>query len=115
MNTDEGEAETEAFKPPPKMSELNLPQQPPIPTMVQQQQQQHHQPPMGGMPPPFMGSVPAPEPVPSPMAAPMMNPGQQEAVDAASRVPTNNLQSNQFKLQRNRSESLGRILCGSEF
>lgn len=94
------------------MSELNLPQQQqqppqmaPIPAMSQ------------GMPPPaqspaFMG---APAPVPAPSMAPMMmmNPGQQQpsaedasAVDGGggSRVPTNNLQSNQFKLQRNRSK-----------
>lgn len=119
INQDEGEAEGEAFKPPPKMSELNLPQQ-------QQQQPPQMQTPIPamsqGMPPPaqspaFMG---APAPVPTPSMAPMMmmNPGQQQpsqqqqpsvedasAVDGGgNRVPTNNLQSNQFKLQRNRSK-----------
>lgn len=124
INQDEGEAESEAFKPPPKMSEFNLPQQsmgqPPLMTSMQsmgqgQGQPQQQQPmPMQGMPPPaqspaFMGT---PAPVPTPSMAPMMmnpNPGQPtaedpSAVDGANRVPTNNLQSNQFKLQRNRSE-----------
>lgn len=129
INQDEGEVEGEAFKPPPKMSELNLPQQqspppmgmapiPAMPTPHQQQPMHQGMPPIGGAggSASFMG---APAPVPSPMPM-MMNPGQVtgamqtmqpaedgSAVDGgggAPRVPTNNLQSNQFKLQRNRSE-----------
>lgn len=93
------------------MSELNLPQQPqmaPIPTMPQQQPPMQQQV-MPGMPPaaqspPFMSAG-------APVPTPMMNAGQQpqlaedpSTVDGANRQATNNLQSNQFKLQRNRSK-----------
>lgn len=121
VNTDEGEAEQEAFKPPPKMSELSLPQQQqpqppmehpqmmPMPSMVQQPQ-----PLTATLPVPSFQTVPAPVSTPMSMGM-MMDPGQAaqpmgsedvSAVDGgASRQVTNNLQSNQFKLQRNRSES----------
>lgn len=106
INTDEGEAETEAFKPPPKMSELNLPQQPMGQPQVQAMPMQTQ-----GVPPPSFTTAPAPVPAsmaPTPMmSVPQPMPGGDDvnAVDGANRqAATNNLQSNQFKLQRNRSE-----------
>lgn len=106
INTDEGEAESEAFKPPPKMSELNLPQQPMGQPQMQGMAMQSQ-----GMPPPSFTTTPAPVPTPiapTPMMSlpqgvqPMAGGEDVSAIDGANRH--NNLQSNQFKLQRNRSE-----------
>lgn len=112
MNTEEGEGESEAFRPPPKMSELNLPQQPvpmgSAPVMSQ--------PPMPGMPPAAQSPsfMTAAAPVPTPMVNQPMNQNQPQLPQAAEDAQNgdngnrtsapNNLQSNQFKLQRNRSK-----------
>lgn len=92
-------AEEEAFKPPPKMSDLGM--QPPM-------QMQTISPPVQPSPMAFQSAVPIPQmtmPMPSSsMAEP--NQAQQDVVDNndGSKPNVNNLRSNQFKLQRNRSE-----------
>lgn len=111
INTDEGETESESFKPPPKMADMNFPQ--PMPQMPSMQQQQASGMPPG-MPPSF---APVPVQASMPTMTPMMNPSlvsqtsadDSSVVDGQNRQATNNLQSNQFKLQRNRSESFN--LC----
>lgn len=114
VNTDGDEDEQETLKPPPKMSDL----------MPQQQQQQQQQPPSTQQQQqaptqqiPFMDPQQMQQPtqfVPNsmPQTAPSPNPLQQQQNQPQQPAPakTPTLQSNMFKMQRNRSRVL-KFLC----
>lgn len=110
VNTEGGEDEQESFKPPPKMSDLmpnmhqSMNQQP-----VQQQPPQH----VPSMPTsvqqaptlPMMDQNSIPNAVPTISNGPVTT-KQQPDKQNADPAPTPRLQSNMYKMQRNRSESL---------
>lgn len=91
-NTDGDESEQDAFKPPPKMSELM-----PSPAMPSNANQ--------------VSNIPQPEPQPpsmmapqnaAPMPAPNFSNPQNDQTATTPKVPS--LQSNMFKMQRNKSK-----------
>lgn len=92
MNTDHEEDEKEAFKPPPKMADL------PAMTPMSNDPNTHRSIPtvdqMNLMPSYGQPSMPMPTPSPH-------DPNSNNDVAAAAKVP--NLQSNMFKMQRNKS------------
>lgn len=117
MNKDQHEeSEAEAFKPPPKMSDLmggstaTAPNNPPpnIPAMAPTPPTEHrNEPNFGSYASP--NSMPAPTAVPAPNSNNLpMPPGNNGPDAVANKVPS--LQSNMFKMQRNKSES---VLCSS--
>lgn len=103
VNTEGGEEEPESFKPPPKMSDL-MPNHQPM-----QQQQQQQIPTMPTSVPqaptvPIMEQNSIPSVVPTLANGPAMTPQQPDKPNAEP-APTPRLQSNMYKMQRNRSES----------
>ncbi|KAI8116810.1 Protein transport protein Sec16A [Lucilia cuprina] len=124
VNTDGDEDAQEALKPPPKMSDLmpqtQMPPQQQQPQQQQQQQQNQQQPQIPFMDPQQMqqqqptqlpqqyvpNSIPNPAPSPSPLQQ-----QQQQTPQNPSQIPTQapgpaktpTLQSNMFKMQRNRT------------
>ncbi|XP_053951524.1 uncharacterized protein LOC128858940 isoform X2 [Anastrepha ludens] len=126
INTDGDEATEESFKPPPKMSDI-MAQAPPMgaaPPMQpypqqqqhqQQQQQPQQQPTQAPQPSPLLdthqyapaATVPSPAPVPASSVSPAPVSGYSAhaltGADAAGASKTPSLQSNMFKMQRNRT------------
>lgn len=100
-NTEGGEEEPESFKPPPKMSDL-MPNHQPMP-----QQQIPTMPTQAPQAPtvPMMEQNSIPSAVPTLSNGPAMTTPQQPDKPNAEPAPTPRLQSNMYKMQRNRSES----------
>lgn len=97
VNTEGGEDEQESFKPPPKMSDL-MPNHQPV---------QQHVPSMPTMAPqaptmPMMEQNSIPSAVPTLSNGPTTTPAHPDK--PAEPAPTPRLQSNMYKMQRNRSE-----------
>lgn len=118
VNTDGDEAVEESFKPPPKMSDI-MAQAPPTmatsqPYLQPQQQQLQLQPPQQRASPlldthQYAAPTQSPAAAPAPAASPAPVSGYSAhalaGADAVGATKTPSLQSNMFKMQRNRSES----------
>lgn len=103
MNTEGEEAEEASFKPPPKMAEMSVPPGGPLNNFVNNAN--IPQPPMEQQ---NYSQNPMPMPMPTPIAAPQNSfnaPLPNNAPVDTTTTKTPSLQSNMFKMQRNKSEN----------
>lgn len=116
LNKDNDEDETEAFKPPPKMSDMmGPPAMPAMPTMQPMQQMpplptNNDSKPVPSIPMPVQNQTDPSNPMNTYANPPTVNASQAELTNnGPTAVPS--LQSNMFKMQRNKSKNLLIFIC----